>query len=370
MIKIKYPEKISDFKNEYLKIFNVATLDAEWQQYTSTYNLQNANFSVTDMLYGDFDFLLEKSLSIVYDTSDCNSSNKVKLYELKKIFDYNEHQPKIADFFMRYKDEMKLSTCYYCNIDYINAFTAYSHKDELDFINNANETLFSNLSKVGKATFEKINAQRPFSSIVDFETKLSSEAICKLSDIVKAIQEQQYPQYVHKNHFTLDHVIDKATNPIVALSLFNFVPSCYSCNSKFKKSEQFTKVVADKYKSPTDANFDFNKDVKLRVLYASRKNSLDINSIDDFEINFDDSKHLFEDYIKIFKLKERYRFHKNIALELLTKKKNYSDSRVDEISRIIGMPKEEIKKDLFGKEIFEGDLQEKPFTKLKRDIYV
>lgn len=306
MIKIKYPEKISDFKNEYLKIFNVATLDAKWQQYTSTYNLQNANFSVTDMLYGDFDFLLEKSLSIVYDTSDCNSSNKVKLYELKKIFDYNEHQPKIADFFMRYKDEMKLSTCYYCNIDFINAFSIRDRKNKSSF----------------------------------------------------------------KNHFTLDHVIDKATNPIVALSLFNFVPSCYSCNSKFKKSEQFTKVVADKYKSPTDANFDFNKDVKLRVLYASRKNSLDINSIDDFEINFDDSKHLFEDYIKIFKLKERYRFHKNIALELLTKKKNYSDSRVDEISRIIGMPKEEIKKDLFGKEIFEGDLQEKPFTKLKRDIYV
>lgn len=306
MIKIKYPEKISDFKNEYLKIFDVATLDAEWQQYTSTYNLQNANFSVTDMLYGDFDFLLEKSLSIVYDTSDYNSSNKVKLYKLKKIFDYNKYHPKIANFFMKYQSEMKLSSCYYCNIDFINAFSTRNRSNKLSF----------------------------------------------------------------KNHFTLDHVIDKATNPIVALSLFNFVPSCYSCNSKFKKSEQFTKVIADKYKSPTNADFNFNENVKLRVLYTSGKNSLNINSIDDFEINFDDSKHLFEDYIKIFKLKERYRFHKNIALELLTKKKNYSDSRVDEISRIIGMPKEEIKKDLFGKEIFEGDLQEKPFTKLKRDIYV
>lgn len=306
MIKIKYPEKISDFKSEYLKIFDVATLDAEWQQYKSTYNLQNANFSATDMLYGNFDFLLEKSRSIVYDTSDYNSSNKVKLYKLKKIFNYNKYQPKIADFFMRYQSEMKLSTCYYCNIDFINAFSTRNRKNKLSF----------------------------------------------------------------KNHFTLDHVIDKAINPIVALSLFNFVPSCYSCNSKFKKSEQFTKAIADKYKSPTDADFNFNEDVKLRVLYTGGKNSLNINSIDDFEINFDDSKHLFEDYIKIFKLKERYRFHKNIAWELLTKKKNYSDSRVDEISRIIGMPKEEIKKDLFGKEIFEGELQEKPFTKLKRDIYV
>lgn len=370
MIKIKYPENIFDFMSSYLEIFDLVGLQKEWQDYKSKYTLQNANFSVTDILYGNFDFLLEKSFNIQYDHSDYNYSNKVKLYDLKKIFDYDKYQPKIADFFMRYKDEMKLSTCHYCNIDYINAFTAFSYQDELDFINNANETIFINLPNVGETTFKKINAQRPFASIADFRTKLSSKTIRGLNEIVKAIQEQRYPWYVHKNHFTLDHVIDKAANPIVALSLFNFVPSCYSCNSKFKKSDQFTKVIADKYKSPTDADFNFNEDVKLKVLYTSGKNSLNINSIDDFEINFDDSKHLFEDYIKIFKLEERYRFHKDIALELLTKKKNYSDSRVDEISRIIRMPKEEIKKDIFGKEVFEGELQEKPFTKFKRDVYV
>lgn len=300
MIKIKYPENLFDFISSYLEIFDLVGLQNEWQDYKSTYTLQNANFSVTDMLYGDFNFLLDKSFNLAYSISD------IKVVQLKKIFDYDKYQPKIADFFMKYQSAMKLSSCYYCNIDFINAFSTRDRKNKLS---------------------------------------------CK-------------------NHFTLDHVIDKATNPIVALSLFNFVPSCYSCNSKFKKSDQFTKVVADKYKSPTDAEFNFNEDVKLKVLYTRGKNSLNINSIDDFEINFDDSKHLYEDYIKIFKLKERYRFHKNIALELLTKKKNYSDSRVDEISRIIGMPKEEIKKDLFGKEIFEGELQEKPFTKLKRDIYV
>jgi len=306
MIKIKYPKKISDFKNEYLKIFDVATLDAEWRQYKSTYTLQNANFSVTDMLYGDFDFLLEKSLSIMYDTSDYNSSNKVKLYKLKKIFDYNKYQPKIADFFMKYKDEMKLSTCYYCNIDYINAFS----------------------------TRDKTN-------------KLSL-----------------------KNHFTLDHVIDKATNPIVALSLFNFVPSCYSCNSKFKISKQFTESISDAHKSPTSDSFDFENDVILKALYASGKNSLNITSIDDFEINFDDARDTFKDYIEIFQLEGRYRFHKNIALELFNKRQDYSDSQIKEISKILAKTEDEVKKDIFGKEVFEGELHEKPFTKLKRDIYV
>lgn len=69
------------------------------------------------------------------------------------------------------------------------------------------------------------------------------------------------------------------------------------------------------------------------------------------------------------KLNSRYRYHKDIALELLNKQQDYSYSKITEISKIIGKTKKEIKKDLFGKEIFEGDLHEKPFTKLKRDIY-
>ena len=36
------------------------------------------------------------------------------------------------------------------------------------------------------------------------------------------------------DHFTLDHVLNKADHTIAALSLHNFVPSCYACNCKFK----------------------------------------------------------------------------------------------------------------------------------------
>lgn len=369
MIKIKYPKKLSDFKNEYLKIFNLVKLEQEWQQYKSTYTLQNANFSITDILYGDFDFLLDKSLNIKYDTTDVNGNN-VEYAELRKIFNYDKYQSQIADFFMKYKEEMKLSTCYYCNIDYINAFTAYSYKNKLDFINNADQKSLEKIKSVGEITYQKILRERPYCSINEFTTKLTVKKVNHLLSIIHDIENQKYPVYVEKNHFTLDHVLDKGTNPIVALSLFNFVPSCYSCNSKFKRSEQFTVSISDTHKSPTSSNFDFENDVILKALYTTNeKNSLNINSINDFEINFGDARNTFKDYIEIFELEGRYRFHKNIAFELLKKRQDYSDSQIKEISKILFKTEDEIKKDIFGKEVFEGELHEKPFTKLKRDIY-
>ncbi len=369
MIKVKYTKNSFNFICDYLEIFNLVKLEQEWQQYKSTYTLQNADFSITDILYGDFDFLLDKSLNIKYDTTDVNGNN-VKYAELRKIFNYDKYQSQIADFFMKYKEEMKLSTCYYCNIDYINAFTAYSYKNELDFINNADQKSLEKIKSVGETTYQKIVQERPYCSIHEVRTKLKKKGINHLSGIVDVIKKQQYPVYVEKNHFTLDHVIDKGTNPIVSLSLFNFVPSCYSCNSKFKRSEQFTVSVSDTHKSPTSSNFDFENDVILKALYATNeKNRLNINSIDDFEINFGDTRNTFKDYIEIFELEGRYRFHKNIAFELLKKRQDYSDSQIKEISKILSKTEDEIKKDIFGKEVFEGELHEKPFTKLKRDIY-
>lgn len=368
MIKVKYPKNCFDFINEYLKIFDLATMESEWEDYKTNYNLQNCNFSILNMLCGDFKFILDKSLNIVYDNTDI--TNNIQHYNLKKIFYYDKYQPQIANFFMKHKENLKLSTCYYCNVDYINAFVSDSHTNKLDFINNAKEDIFRKIPNVGEVTFKKIDKKRPYASIDDFQQKLQSDKIRNFVKIVEIINNQSYPQYILKNHFTLDHVIDKATNPIIALSLFNFVPSCYSCNSKFKKSEQFTNSNAEHYKSPTHSEFQFDENVKFKLLYSSGVTDLTVTSINDIDVLLKDDKSLFEDYIQIFKLDDRYRFHKNIILDLLNKKQDYSDSKIDEIAKIVGKSTSEIKKDLFGKEIFEGDLQEKPFTKLKRDIYL
>jgi len=105
-------------------------------------------------------------------------------------------------------------------------------------------------------------------------------------------------------------------------------------------------------------------------LFSGGATELTVKSIDDIDVLLKDDENLFEDYITIFKLDARYRYHKDKILELLNKKQDYSDSKIEEMSRIIGKSTKEIAKDLFGKEIFEGEPQEKAFTKLKRDIYV
>lgn len=364
MIKVNYSKNSFDFVNEYVEMYDLVKMESDWTNYKNTYTVSNCNFSVLDILTYDFRTLLNTTNSIQYDNSD------TKLCELKKIFDYDKYQPQISNFFMQHKEALKLSTCYYCNIDYINAFVCDSYSNQIDFINNANEEIFRKIPHVGEATFKKINAKRPYVSINDFKQKLQSDKIKNLDEIVAIINNQGYPRYLQKNHFTLDHVIDKATHPIVALSLFNFVPSCYSCNSKFKKSEQFTNNNFEHYKSPTNSAFNFNEKVKFKILFSSGVTNLTVKSVDDIDVSLKDNDNLFDDYIKIFKLDNRYRYHKHIVLELLNKKQDYSDSKIDEIAKIVGKATAEIKKDLFGKEIFEGDLQEKPFTKLKRDIYV
>jgi hypothetical protein len=46
----------------------------------------------------------------------------------------------------------------------------------------------------------------------------------------------------------------------------------------------------------------------------------------------------------------------------------YSQSRIEEIARDTGIPAQKIKEDLYGKELFEGELATKSLTKYKRDI--
>ena len=172
------------------------------------------------------------------------------------------------------------------------------------------------------------------------------------------------------SHFTLDHVLDKGSHPLIALSLYNFVPSCYSCNSKFKGSKQFISNDSMGYLSPTSNNFSFNNDVKFKLYFHNNKDISTIQNTNDYILDFCYSKNQneYEKYINIFKLKGRYIFHKDEVINLIDKKERYSQSQLDEISNIVNISSEQVKKDIFGKELFEGDPEDVSMTKFKKDI--
>jgi hypothetical protein len=64
----------------------------------------------------------------------------------------------------------------------------------------------------------------------------------------------------------------------------------------------------------------------------------------------------------------RYKFHKNSVFDLISLSQTYSPSRIIEISELVGKTTTEVKKDIFGEEIYESNLEKKPLSKLKKDI--
>lgn len=164
-----------------------------------------------------------------------------------------------------------------------------------------------------------------------------------------------------KNAFTLDHVLEKADYPFLALSLYNLVPSCYVCNSKVKDS----KIPFDNF-SPTNKNFDFNKKVKFKSFISNI--NLQIEKEQDFYIKLiENYSNKYDKYIESLNLNNRYAYHKYKVLEMIQKRKEYPDSRIKELSDLTKKTQEEIKQDLFGIYLSE-DLHKRPLSKLIKDI--
>jgi hypothetical protein len=208
------------------------------------------------------------------------------------LFDYTALQQKhISPFFENHLD---ISTCYYCNIDFVNTYNTKSEK---------------------------------------------------------------------KNKFTLDHYYDKSTYPYLALSLYNFIPSCYTCNSKLKGVIEFTNL------APSSAKYDFDKKVKFKLYLDEKCQNLQIKSKNDIEIPLKENyTNDFQDYIKKLYLDERYRVHKDIVFEMIQKAELYPESRLKELQNLTGIPFQQIKKDIFNLIDENDDLSKKPFSKLIKDI--
>jgi hypothetical protein len=73
-------------------------------------------------------------------------------------------------------------------------------------------------------------------------------------------------------------------------------------------------------------------------------------------------------FLKTFKILGRYRYHKREALRLIRKKLTYPESQIREIALISGISEDEIRSTLFGEELFDDNLNQKPLVKFKRDI--
>lgn len=227
MKKIKYDSLdasvLDKLKEDYKAIFESDIEDAKdsngrvvkkglqtrWEDWKKTHDPANTvKETVRELLLADFDVLVdvyERFRKLGIEPEDPNNGRKRNpdLKALDDIFSYTRHyDSKIADFFMSYAERLKITSCYYCDMAYINT---YHVKNET----NMNEPL---------------------------------------------------------RQFDLDHFLPKSYCPCIGLSLFNFVPSCQICNSRIKLDNLPSDTYAHYTKySPSSKDADFDKNITIRL---------------------------------------------------------------------------------------------------------
>jgi hypothetical protein len=284
----------------------------------------------------------------------------IKKNRFNDLFTYSSNQPKIADFFM-HQESFNLKICHYCGIDFINVFKDIDdYIDGLDFVNRASihDLLIVDGIREKRANeIIKKRKFRPFTSVNQI-------------GLTQSIRNQinRFDFKNGHNHFTLDHILPQKTHSFFSLCLYNLVPSCYSCNSKFKKTIDFRVDNDLRLVSPTSELYTFTEDFKFKLFYSKKIENINFET--DFLIQKDITRNRvhIENYLAMFKINGRYTFHKDQILPIIKNKIKYPESKIKDLSKTLGLPLSEIRKIVFGKELFDDTLSNQPFIKFKRDV--
>lgn len=267
------------------------------------------DFTLKDILFCD-----TKKIRIIIQSIDSKIqtltiNQKKEIYEkIKKLFNYSDkYQSKVLTPF--FTENFNFRTCFYCNKDFITNFKKEKH------------------------------------------------------ELVSTFQ--------------LDHFYDKGTYPYLALSFYNLIPSCPTCNSSKVKGSKNTfehdsnvgKFKNETCIAPNDEKFDFHQKVKFKLFLEPSCKNLHIKSKEDTDITLKEQfTDIYDKYIEIFKLNERYKAHKDIVFDMIQKAELYPQSRLKELENLTGIPFQQIKKDIFNLIDENEDLSKQPFSKLIVDM--
>lgn len=143
MKQIKYPPRgsvefqqiVSDYKGIFAA--DLPQMEAEWADWKNRHHVTTINEMVEDLLVADTDVIADvydrfMSLGIPATQPNTNGSGKAvrsdAYKELDKIFNYtNKYADLIAQFFINKADLLHISSCYYCEMAYINTYLMLGH---------------------------------------------------------------------------------------------------------------------------------------------------------------------------------------------------------------------------------------------------
>ncbi|AOO65737.1 hypothetical protein [Sulfurospirillum halorespirans] len=161
-----------------------------------------------------------------------------------------------------------------------------------------------------------------------------------------------------------DHFYDKVMYPILALSFYNLIPSCPTCNASIKGRKQFSLTThVHPYIEGFDDKARFALHVKDSSFYYDEQGF-------DLKLGSNDAK--AQKNIEDFALEEIYKNHKDIVLELIQKSVMYNESYIEELMQnyegTLFKNEEDLLRLIFGGYISDEDLGKRPLSKLTKDI--
>lgn len=168
----------------------------------------------------------------------------------------------------------------------------------------------------------------------------------------------------------LDHFYPKKEYPYLAISLYNLIPCCSTCNLRKsgKKSdifhpylENFNAIARFKYEGiavqPKGKNYDFFDEKRIKLaLHAT-------NTQEEGKVNSHKS---------VFNLDSLYANHKDIVQELIQKSQIYPESYIDDLEKhYVGKvfnSRDDLLRLITGGHVTDEEINQRPLNKLVKDI--
>jgi hypothetical protein len=162
---------------------------------------------------------------------------------------------------------------------------------------------------------------------------------------------------------TLEHYYPKSKYPHLSLSFYNLIPSCNTCNSKFKGSDE---IHVGNILHP------YFEDFNEKAQFSVRVDGLPVNKTIELEVNLKSNDERCKTSIDRFQLDKIYKQHNDIAKEIWNKAQVYNESRIEELYesfyKDLGYSKDDVKNMVFCNYLHKDDIHKRNHSKLTQDI--
>lgn len=167
-----------------------------------------------------------------------------------------------------------------------------------------------------------------------------------------------------RNTGDIEHFYDKDRYPILALSLYNFIPSCQICNSRFKRTKDF---YAAPHVNPYQKSFGRD----ARFVIDNIEAIVDARYKPIIKLRFDPDMKEIANSAETFHMEELYENHLDYVEEIIKKAKIFNASQLKEyLDQYEGMflSKGELYRTIYGNYLEEENQGKRPLSKLTQDL--